>query len=88
MDSDIYEYDSGSGDYTKCITNYFKEQISSAVGITRSKLVVAMTSYAKFNLYAWMPLERTYQELQRAKLSNHGEIFLTNLRLNIYSSKH
>ena len=77
-----------SGEYQKVFTFKDNYNFIGAVGLTRTKILFAMPTYAKIVLYKWNPLEKIYIETNRAKLSQHSDVFLSNMKLNLFSSKH
>ncbi len=87
VDRDVYEVNTFTGDYTKVWTFQEKYLFVSAVGLTRTKILFGLPHYAKICLFKWNPLDKMYVEISRGKLSQHDGLFLTNLKLNLFSQK-
>ena len=87
MDTDVYELNNFSGEYIKIWTFPLKCQFASAVGLTRSKILFSLPYYAKIVMYKWNDIEKFYVEVAKAKMCKHTEVYLTQMKLNLYSSK-
>lgn len=87
VDTDVYELNNFSGEYIKIWSFPIKYQFASAVGLTRSKILFSLPYYAKIVLYKWNDIEKFYVEVTKAKMCKHTEIYLTQMKLNLYSAK-